>query len=224
MSTISSVIAQGKELAGGHIAWAERVSPQLERSFYDAVIDECVRPFQGLARRYTCDVTDGEAVYCTPPLDTIEAVYLTDSAGIKTQLATLHSHDGRGGVVYTEPQEGTPTIAIIEGMGSIRLHPTPGFTRVDALELHGYGPYSASDYALTDECPLMAQDEITLSRGIAYLLLEYLGDARQVSMERLYRRGLARIELNAHAYTSAHRMRGVTPSKSTSAGANPLGW
>jgi hypothetical protein len=224
MSSIAAVIAQGKELAGGHVAWAERVSPLLERSFYDTVIDECVRPFQGLARRYTCDVTDGEAVYCTPPLDTIEAVYLTDSDGEKTQVPVLHSHDGRGGVVYTDPQEGTPTLAIFEGMGSIRLHPTPDFTLADGLELHGYGPYNSADYALTDECPLMAQDEITVSRGIAYLLLEYIGDARQISMERLYRRGLARIEINAHAYTSAHRMRGATPATSSSSGLNPLAW
>jgi hypothetical protein len=45
-----------------------------------------------------------------------------------------------------------------------------------------------------------------------------------VSMERMYRRGLARIEINAHAYTAAHRMRGVTPSSGATAGLNPLGW
>jgi hypothetical protein len=224
MPSIASVIATGKELAGAHVAWSEHVSPIMERKLYDTVIDECVRPFEGLARRYTCDLVSGQATYCTPPLDTIEAIYITASDDVVTQVGTLHSHDARGGIVYTNPESGTPALAIMEGMGSIRLHPTPNYAKTSGLELQGYGPYNPSDYALTDECPLMGQDEITASSGIAYLLLEILGSPRQASMERMYRRGLARIEINAHAYTAAHRMRGVTPSKSTTAGINPLSW
>jgi hypothetical protein len=224
MGTIASVIAMGKELAGGHVAWSERVSPVLERKFYDTVIDECVRPFEGLARRYTCDLVSGQATYCTPPLDTIEAIYIKASDDTISQVGTLHSHDARGGVVYTAPESGTPTLAIMEGMGSIRLHPTPNYAKVSGLELQGYGPYNPADYALTDECPLMGQDEMAASRGIAYLLLELVSDPRQATMYQMYRRGLARIELNAHAYTAAHRMRGVTPATSASTGVNPLSW
>lgn len=222
MSTVAAIIAKAKELAGPHIAWAERVSPILERQFYDDVMGECTRPFESVALSYTCDITDGDATYCTPPLDTIEAVYATFADATKHELGVVHSHDARGGVAYTNPQEGKPQIAIVEGMGRLRLYPTPDFSATGGLEISGYGPYTASNYTLTSTCPLNTQDEVAAVRGIAYYLLEFIGEARQSTMLTLYRRALAQIEINAHTYTAAHRVRGVANATGTANGLNPL--
>ena len=224
MSTIAALIGQGKEIAGPHIAWADRVSPIMERRFYDTVLDECVRRVGSLFRRFTTDLTSGSALVCTPALDTIEAVYATIADGSVVQLPTLHSHDARGGSAYTDPQSGNPSVALLEGIGSLRLDPTPDYSATDGLTIEGYGAYNPADFSLTDECPLTQQDEITVARGIAYYLLELIADPRQATMQRLYERGLAQIEINAHTYTAAHKMRGPTPGSSTVGGQNPLGW
>ena len=222
MSTVAALIAEAKELAGAGVAWSDRVSPILERRFYDTVLDECVRLYGLLFRRYTCDIVDGTAAYCTPPLDTIEAVYILSSTDEKKQIGVLHSNDGRGGTVYTDPSDGEPTLALFEGLGTIRLHPTPDYDKTAGLELQGYGPYNPSDYSLTSECPLNGQDEIAVIRGIAYYLLEFIGDPRQATMRTLYDKARAQIEVNAHTYTASHRMRGVTPNRSYQTGLNPL--
>ena len=222
MSTVASLIAQGKELAGAGIAWADRVSPIMERAFYDTVMGECTRPFESVALSYTCDIVSGTATYCTPPVDTIEAVYATVADTTKHELGVVHSHDARGGVAYTNPQSGDPTIAIVEGLGALRIYPTPNYNATAGLEISGYGPYLATNYTLTSNCPLNAQDEVAVVRGIAYYLLEYISDPRQATMLPLYRRALSQLEINAHTYTAAHRVRGVASATGVANGLNPL--
>jgi hypothetical protein len=227
MSTVAQVQALAMDFAGPKVALNTTISPQVMRMFYDYTMQECVQAVGQIYQVFTGDITSGTAVVCTPSLDVIEAAYITDSSSRvsnpskKYQLAIAHSHDFRGGQDYTDPESGRPEYLITEGLNRLRLSPVPDYTRTGALELHGYGVYDPASYALTAECPFKGQDETAVVLGMAYRILEYLGEARQVSVKQMYDKARAQLEINAHVYSAASRVRGVASGSNRST-LNPL--
>jgi hypothetical protein len=204
-------------------------SPPLLRRFYDQIMDDTCSRIGPLYQEWSVNITSGTAGYCLPGLDTVEAAYITNEDGDKLEIGFMHSKDARGMDAYTEASTGTPTVLILEGIGYGRLWPTPDYTTTsdpaDGLILDGYGVYDPASYGLTTENPLKRQDQTCIELGVAWLILQHTGDARQANLDRQYRRARNTIEINASRYTPAHGMQrmGVLPAPLDNS-VNPMGW
>lgn len=223
--TISQIIALAHEEARQVVGVPPAPSPVLVRQFYDATMDEIVSRIGLLWQQWTCDLTSGEASYCLPALDRIEAGWVLDSSDNKTPIAFVHSRDATASTAYRVPESNVPTVVIVEGIGRCRLHPTPNYTKTNGLILTGYGPYIRTDYALTTENPLKVQDQTAVITGIAIKILKHIGNHEEAAIkDRDYQRQLGQIQINASDYTPAHAMERTGSFFVNGNALNPLAW
>ena len=82
--TVQEIIRFAHERAGLVPGVGQAPSPIVARHFYDTVMDEIVGRIGLLYQTFTADLASGEASYCLPDLDRIEAAWVLDSANTKT--------------------------------------------------------------------------------------------------------------------------------------------
>ena len=223
--TVQEILRHAHERVGLVPGVGQAPSPLVARHFYDTVMDEIVGRIGLLYQQFTTDLVSGEASYCLPALDRIEAAWVLDANDKKTVLAFTHSRDSSASNSYIDPAaiEGTPRTLITEGIGRCRLYPRPDYAKTAGLIVAGYGPYEPSSYTLTTECPLKRQDEEAVILGVMVRLHIHKQEYDKSALtERQYQRALNKIEIHARDYTPASAMPRGVPVATRTDELNPL--
>ena len=228
--TAQEILSGAMERAKTVPGYAGSPSPILLRRFYDEIMDEITGMIGNFYQEWSINVASGQAQYCLPDVDRIEAAYIRDASGTKKDLGHLHSGDARGLDAYRSSSVGTPQILIYEGIGRGRLWPAPDYTTAgspaNGLYVDGYGPYSPSAYTLSTSNPLKRQDQTCVEVGVAWLVLSDAGHPLATDRRSRYTRLKNQIEINAADYSPAHRMErtGFAGSITSVDALNPLNY
>ena len=227
--TAEQIITEACTLAHRPLGHPGTPGMPILRRFYDDTMDDVTSRLGVFWQEWAVNITSGTAVYCLPALDTIEAVYITNSSGNKKMIGQVHSKDARTLDAYTDATSGEPGCIIYEGIGFGRLWPKPDYTTTaspaNGLIIQGYGPYAPDSYSLTTNNPLNRQDQRCIIYGVEWRILEDAGDPRQASVYEQFINARNLIEINASRYSPAHGLQRSGPTlRSTDSAQNPFGF